>query len=251
MTNKRKQNYIIEKSINKKINNKLETNKLETNELDNISNLITESKISDSSNQAIIFARCSTKKQNEDNLHGFLTQINICDEYAKKNNLEVINILKDTCPGHNIDKLSINEVLKNKENTNIIVADPSRLSRNISDGTNFIERCLEKKIIIHSARHEISTLTTHEKKQFISHLIDANSESKIFSLRIKSTMNIKKKNGSHIGRIPYGKKTVKLITKKIPIIKLIDNINEKEIIELIIMLYFGSELTEFYNLIRK
>jgi DNA invertase Pin-like site-specific DNA recombinase len=246
MSSKRKA-IIVEKQKCPKIV-KIKANK----DVNNLSELIKETKIKDSTKNAIIFARCSTKHQNEDNLHGFSTQIGICQEYADNYDLNVIEIIKDTCRGHDISKLTINNILDKYEKTNIIVADPSRLSRNPTDGTNFIIKCLEKKIIFHSARHNISTLNNNELKQFVSYIFDANTESQLFSTRIKSTLSLKKKNGSHIGISPYGFQTKKINNKKnYPILKLVNNNDEKNIIQLIIMLKCGSHIDIFYEKIRE
>jgi len=220
------------------------------NDIDDLSNLINNSKIKDTSKNAIIYARCSTKRQNEENLHGFATQIELCKEYVKNNNFKTIEILNDVCPGHNISDLSLYDITEKYDNINIIVSDPSRLSRNPSDGINFIMKCLDKKIIIHSARHNISTKNNEELKMFLSYIVDANTENKIFSSRIKSTIQLKKKYGSHIGITPYGYQTKKVIKNNYPILKLEKNIYEQNIIQLIIKMKFGTEMKPFYNIIR-
>ena len=222
------------------------------NDVNKLSELVNSTKIKDTTKNAIIFARCSNKKQNEDNLHGFATQIGICQEYAENYNFDVIEIIQDTCPGHNISKLTINNILDRYENTNVIVADPSRLSRNPSDGTNFVMKCLEKKIILHSARHNISTSTNDELKKFVSYIFDANTESQLFRARIQSVIKLKKKNGSYMGIAPYGFQTTKINNKKnYPVLKLVDNQDEKNIIQLIIMLKCGSHIDNFNNKIRE
>jgi DNA invertase Pin-like site-specific DNA recombinase len=226
-------------------------------DIDNLDNLLQNMKTTDTSKDAIIYIRCSTKKQNEDNLHGYATQLGLCKEYADKNNFNIIEILYDTIPGHNISKMKINNILEDSiyYNMNIIVADPSRLSRSPSGGTCFVMECLNKKIICHSARHNISTNNNPELKLFLSYILDAYTESQIFISRMKSMMYLKKKHGSYIGVPPYGYHLVKdkyfNTLSEYPIsVKKLDK-HEQDVIKLIAMLTFGAFLEPLYTLLRK
>ncbi len=108
-----------------------------------ISNIIQsfqQSNIVDLSKCAIIYARCSTLQQNQDMNQSLQTQIGICQDYATTHNLTISNIISEVVPGHNSKKQSYNSVLK-YHNTNVIIADTSRLSRNIGDGNIFIKKC--------------------------------------------------------------------------------------------------------------
>jgi DNA invertase Pin-like site-specific DNA recombinase len=223
--------------------------------IDNLDNLLQNMKTTDTSKDAIIYIRCSTKKQNEDNLHGYSTQLGLCKEYAEKNNFNVTEVLYDTIPGHNISKMKINNILQDNtySNMNIIVADPSRLSRSPSEGTCFVMKCLDKKIICHSARHNISTNNNPELKLFLSYILDAYTESQIFISRMKSMIYLKKKNGSYIGVPPYGYHLVKCINAPSEYqisVKKLDK-HEQDIIKLIALLAFGSYLEPLYVLLRE
>lgn len=224
-------------------------------DIDNLDNLLQNMKTTDTSKDAIIYIRCSTKKQNEDNLHGYSTQLGLCREYAEKNNFNVTEVLFDTIPGHNISKMKINHILDDStySNINIIFADPSRLSRSPSEGTSFVMKCLDKKIICHSARHNISTNNNPELKLFLSYILDAYTESQIFISRMKSMIYLKKKHGSYIGVPPYGYHLVKCIntSSEYPIsVKKLDK-HEQDIIKLIALLAFGSYLEPLYVLLRE
>lgn len=245
--NKQKVNINISKKNKKKVHF----------DIDNLDNLLQNMKTTDTSKDAIIYIRCSTKKQNEDNLHGYATQLGLCKEYADKNNFNVTEVLYDTIPGHNISKMKINNVLQDNKcsNMNIIFADPSRLSRSPSDGTCFVMECLDKKIICHSACHNISTNNNPELKLFLSYILDAYTESQIFTSRMKSMMYLKKKHGSYIGVPPYGYHLVKdkyiNTLSEYPIsVKKLDK-HEQDIIKLIAMLTFGAFLEPLYKLLRK
>ena len=104
----------IEYDYNKKSSKKIRKD----NYIDDLDNLLNDMSAKDTSTDAIIYIRCSSKKQNEDAQHGAATQLGICKEYAEKNKFNVVNILEDVCPGHNITKLQINNILKDDEYSN-------------------------------------------------------------------------------------------------------------------------------------
>jgi len=222
--------------------------------MNNLDNLLNEMNTDDTSMNAIIYIRCSTKKQNEGDLHGAETQKADCLDYAKKNKFNVISILEDTFNGHDITKLKIYDIIKsNNYNLNIIVADPSRLSRRPAHGISFIEECVNRKIIIHSARNNISTETTMGQSQFGIGFYEARIESEQQSKRSKALYEQKKKNGSHIGIAPYGYHLNKVISPntQYPITVKEENEYEQKVIKLVSMLYFGNEREEIYKILRE
>lgn len=222
--------------------------------MNNLDNLLNEMNTKDTSMDAIIYIRCSTKKQNEGDLHGAETQKADCLDYAKKNKFNVISILEDTFNGHDITKLKIYDIIKsNNYNLNIIVADPSRLSRRPAHGISFIEECVNRKIIIHSARNNISTETTMGQSQFGIGFYEARIESEQQSKRSKALYEQKKKNGSHIGIAPYGYHLTKIISpnSQYPITVKEENEYEQKVIKLVSMLYYGNEREEIYKIIRE
>jgi DNA invertase Pin-like site-specific DNA recombinase len=243
----------LEEDYNKKRSKKIR--KEHDYVIDDIDNLLNDLSAKDTSMDAIIYIRCSSKKQNEDTQHGATTQLEICKEYAEKNKFNVVNIIEDICPGHNITRLQINNILEDDDysNINIIVADPSRLSRSPSQGTTFVEECLKRKIICHSARDNISTDTNQGEKQFTGYFHDAKAESEVLRKRIKSMIYLKKKNGSHIGVAPYGYHLKKIISdeSQYPITAKEEDEYEQKIIKLIGMLYFGNEREEIYKILRE
>jgi DNA invertase Pin-like site-specific DNA recombinase len=222
--------------------------------INNLDNLLNKMDTKDTSMNAIIYIRCSSKKQNEGDLHGAETQKADCIDYAKKNNFNIISILEDTFNGHDITKLKIYDIIKsNNYNLNIIVADPSRLSRRPAHGISFIEECMNRKIIIHSARNNISTETTMGQYQFGTGFYEARIESEQQSKRSRALYEQKKKNGSHIGIAPFGYHLKKIISpnSQYPITVKEENEYEQKVIKLISMLYYGNEREEIYKIMRE
>jgi len=213
---------------------------------------LNKSSINDLSQSAIIYARCSTPMQNQDMNQSLQTQIGICMEYANSNNLTISDIISEVVRGHSGNKQSYNSVL-DKSNTNLIIADASRLTRNISDGNTFVKKCEENNILIHSVRDNIITNSNQERKKLFNCIFDASIESSIISKRVASAFKIRRQLGSHFGNPPYGYKIFKHIDKKsgIKLRKLIEDSNEQNIIKFITKLYYGCSIKDLYNTFHK
>jgi len=124
-------NILSELNINDNINN---NKKRKIDDCDH--------KITLNDNSAIIYARCSSKKQDSDHHQSLLCQVSKCLDYCTNMKLNVKYIIKDIKPGHELHKLSVFNILNQYENCNIIIMDPSRLSRSVSQANDFIIKCL-------------------------------------------------------------------------------------------------------------
>lgn len=205
-------------------------------------------------NRAIIYARCSSNKQITDGKDGLSNQIGICMEYCNKKKLDIIDVIEDICPGHDIRCLTINKIFDNNENNgmNIIICDPSRLSRNVSNTFQFLENCRNHNIRLHFVRDGLTNDTNEECKKILGLVYDAYNETNLLKKRLKSTFAMKKSLGSHLGKPPYG---FDIITKnnhsKIKIRSLVLNKDEQLVIDIIKKLYYGSTMVEFYTIFKK
>ena len=198
----------------------------------------------------VIYSRCSTKQQNQDNLHSLASQEEICTHYANEQGFNIIGNFSDIRPGHDITKLAIYAkifdvtpgIYSTAPKINIIIIkDPSRLSREPDQGTKFVMDCLKAGIIIHSASDNIDTRT--DLKLFNSLFHDAYTESQQISKRIKTTLAAKKRNGGILGRAPYGKKLVQITTPSgFPIQKTENDELEHDVMHFISILYYGGKL---------
>jgi DNA invertase Pin-like site-specific DNA recombinase len=247
-TKRKKSNKKEDNNCNKNTNKKKKTSN--TSLCQNINNI--NNKVS-SPNDAIIYARCSTIKQEQNNLQSLSTQVGLCLDYCIENNLNVIKIIKEIYNGHNILNLQISNVPNEFSDTNIIIADPSRMTRNVSDADIFINKCREKNIKLHFVRDKLITDTNVEYKKVMNLVCDAFIETQTMSKRLKTTCDIRKKYGSHFGQAKYGYEIRNIIDEqiKLKIRKLFTNQLEQDIIEIINRLYFGSDMINFYNIFRK
>jgi hypothetical protein len=101
-------------------------------------------------------------------------------------------------------------------------------------------------------RDNLKVNTDENYKKVIGLVFDAFAESKLMSKRLKTTMELRKKYGSHIGQPKFGQKIKTEIDKKVglKIRKLVPDENEQKIIEIINRLYFGSDINDFYDVFR-
>jgi DNA invertase Pin-like site-specific DNA recombinase len=222
----------------------LKKNKLTKLDKDDIINSsLDELTMTDSVEKGIIYARCSSIRQTHENNMSLETQVSICLEYCVKNNIIVTEIKKDIVPGHDISKMSLNDIPDNFSNIHIIIADPSRLSRNVADADIFLKRCTDKKITIHFPRDNLISDVLNYRGKILGLVHDAYTETQIMSKRIKSSIQNRKKFGSYIGIAPFGYKINKIAGKgTISFIrKLFKDDSEQKIIEIIKKLYYGTE----------
>jgi DNA invertase Pin-like site-specific DNA recombinase len=202
---------------------------------------------------SVTYTRCSTPKQNTDNMHSLDTQKGICRLYSTMNNYKILEEISEIKSGHDSSKQSYLQILDKYSNINLIIADPSRLSRNVSHAQDFILECLKKNIIIHFVRDNLILNSLQDCKRAINSIYDAFIESSVMSKRITSAIQIRKKLGSHLGQIPFGYQPDIIIDKKtsIKIRKLKKNILEQNIIKIICQMYYGTPngINSFYKLL--
>jgi DNA invertase Pin-like site-specific DNA recombinase len=228
------------------------------NSIDNLISNIRKANIDNNFNNAIIYLRSSSVGQNkeENNQHSIITQRNLCIDYARKNNLNIIEIIEEVRRANDIKKLKIDKIPDEYANIHLIIADPSRISRDFVQGADFIRRCQESNsnITIHSVRDNSISNTSLGKRKIIDLIMVANDESDTVSKRIKSMNQLKKQCGSKFGIVPFGYTLKKKIYKNngynFPINTHIPNKEEQKIIKLIGWLRFGCEINTFYRLFR-
>ncbi len=205
-------------------------------------------------NGAIVYLRCSSKQQNEleKNQHGFDTQEQDCIDYCRENNLEILKTIKQTRRAHDISKLTFIDIPNMYSFVNLVLADPSRLSRNYAEATKFLYDCEQKQITLHFARDKLSSDNVADKKKILSLLIDANEESKVVSKRVKCAINQKKKFGSKLGAAHFGYELYRTYNDNFPILKERPLDKEQQIIQLIMFLLYGTrDIRSFTKLVRE
>jgi DNA invertase Pin-like site-specific DNA recombinase len=203
-------------------------------------------------NKAIIYARVSSKNQ-EDSLP---MQVTECKEYCKENNLLIVDTETNIGSAYqNTDNLTILNYLDNYGNINLIIKDPSRLTRNINDGALLIQKCIDNKIIIHNVLENYICNTPVNLGRLLGTFMSTQQFSTDLSNKLKSGNKIRKLNGWQFGQPPFGKKTEYLFNQNNVKTRVFTNLDinhrEKQIIKLILLLHNGtnniSKMLELFN----
>lgn len=210
-------------------------------------------KITLNDNSAIIYARCSSKKQDNEYHQSLLCQVSKCLDYCSNMKLDVKFIIKDIKSAHELNKLLVFNILNQYENCNIIIMDPSRLSRSVSQANDFIIKCLENKIKIHFVNDKLVSDSNYDYCKIIKSVAEAYTETQTLSKRLKTCFEVKRKLGSHFGKASFGY-DIEYINDSntgINIRKLILNHTEQDIITIIKYLYYGIDINTFNSLFQK
>lgn len=162
------------------------------------------------------YVRCSKERQE-------LTidvQTNMIREYCKERNYHLKEIISDIdYSGKDLERPGIQQIMldvtldkvdiddKSKRNnpiSGIVFAKLDRLTRNVGDLSRLIEEDF-KNVELHSVMENLESKTAGGRL-FINMLVSVSSwERGVISERTKAVLQHKKRNGQHIGRIPFGK----------------------------------------------
>ena len=219
----------------------------ETDDINHVTSQLNDCKINVNSNDAIIYLRVSTKSQSE----SLNVQEQVARNYCIKNKLNIKKVVKDIGSAYNnIYKLSINDIIENNSNINLVIASPSRLSRDIVHGAELINDCNKKNILTHVVDQNYICNSNVSNKKLLEGIFDAMIESKTLSERQISHNKIRKSKGYYFGVVPFGMVAYNTFINNISIRKLKDlpkSHEETKIIELIDMMYYGTSSKEFYT----
>jgi DNA invertase Pin-like site-specific DNA recombinase len=195
-------------------------------------------------NNAIIYCRSSTPNQNSYNHCSLDTQKYNCRRYCNENELKIVNMVTEVCSAtksSNQNKLL--EIINTFKNTNLVIYDASRFSRNIVDGVNLLNECMKKNIVIHNVKDDYTTKKHNGFLNFVDGIRNGDAESKLISERIKSSYAYRRSRGADFGVPPFGHKKI----KENGIDKFIENEEEIKIIKFAKALYFGCTVKDANN----
>lgn len=210
------------------------------------------SKINNTSN-AIIYCRVST--QNQTLGSSLETQMEAGTTYCTNNNFKIINIVNEVCSAKDMHKQEkLIELIKSNENINIIIHDPSRISRNIGDFAQLLHVCESKKITLHFASDNLITNNSNDVKLVLSSVYDSEIEIKTLSKRVKASIDRRKRNKTYLPSVPkygyvYEKKIIAkdvnvpfgtIGDKSVNIVK--KDEREQKIINLVNKMYWGDDI---------
>lgn len=187
---------------------------------------------------AIIYCRVSTKNQTFGT--SIESQKTYCQDYCSQNNLNIKSIIIEykSAKSMNTQK-QLNIFIGSNKNINLVVCEPTRLSRNLKDFIQFNDNCNKQNIKVHCVNDCLVSSNNLDFKEILSRIVDGETESKNISIRVKRSINYRKLKGTYKSSIPtYGIKHIKSNGK----IQTVPNTEERKIIDLIQKLYWGSEI---------
>lgn len=155
--------------------------------------------------KVIAYSRISTDKQDLEK------QKHLINEYAVKNKLIIDEFIEVEASSRKAAKQrKIDELLeKLNEGDTLLVAELSRLGRNMLETLNIINTLSEKGIkIIFIRQPELSTTAHHAKLLLAIYSYFAESEREFISIRTKQGLKAAKEKGKMLGR-PKGSKNKK------------------------------------------
>jgi DNA invertase Pin-like site-specific DNA recombinase len=202
---------------------------------------------------AIIYARCSSKYQTINNYQSLDNQIILCSKYCIENNINIIDNITDIIPGHNFQLSQLYDVINTKNYINIIMADPSRLTRDVNQCDNILDKCKKNNILLHFVRYNLISNNLNDIKLIKLCIQNAYIETQVLSVRVKSIINLKKSYGSYFGKVPFGYQKYSYIDKttKLKINKIKKDNYEQNIINIIKKLYYGFKYDNINKLFNK
>jgi len=183
---------------------------------------------------------------NDRNHYSHEMQEEICREYCKSHDLNVVKVVSMVGSAYKgswkvISK--IDDEMYEHGVKNLVVYSMSRFSRKVSDALTFLDENPDIKIM--SVSEQFETDTAFGKHMLRMALSNAEYESNLISARLKDSIKHRKKLGSHIGRASYGYKIVDDKTNNgEPIKKLVIDQNEQKNINKI-MFILGEENTKY------
>jgi len=206
------------------------------------------SKLSLSNNgRAIIYSRVST--QTQQNGLSLKSQTEACEAYCLDRNYQIIDTINEAKSAKSIsNQKNLMNILVNHENINLVIYEPSRLSRNLRDCIEFIDRCQKKHIIIHFVEKRISSESSNDLKVILNDIIDSQTEITNLSARMKRSIRYQKIHNIYFPSVsPYGTKYSGKGDMKRRIVEPF----EQKVILLIKKFFFGETCIEIEKLLKE
>jgi len=204
---------------------------------------------------AILYLRCSTKKQNDFNQNNYSlsTQEGICRDFCKEAGYSISQIVSEVTSARHIENQKrLIEIVDSAEPCTIVVADCSRFSRDFTNAINLLAKCDFRKINVVSARDSLDISCLQGRVKFIDNLLMSKFESDMISTRIQSSVNYRKRHGIYMYNCSFGYTNIK--KKRFDgryVVKKQKNPEEYSICLLIKKLYYGcSSIEEIKEIMR-
>lgn len=164
--------------------------------------------------QAIIYCRQSQKKSVNSGKKEISTELSLesqerlCRKYCENNKISVLEVIYERGSARDIKNLpNLMKIVKKKEFNILLVADVSRLIRNMRDGLNLSKTLSDRGIRIYSVYDDCNYYTGAdfiEKFKFRDLLNHAEFESDQIAYRVNRSLDHRRSIGAYIGNPSFG-----------------------------------------------
>ena len=151
----------------------------------------------------LVYCRVSSSR---DDSYGFSIQEENCLEYCKQNKMRVREIHKEYNSGNGKQKILIDLISKYKC-INLIVYDVTRFSRNVTIGSQLLDKCIKNKITVHFVKENI-VYNNLNHNTVMTGLQNSENEWNQIRKRIIDSIAYRRQNGLCLGNAPFGFTTI-------------------------------------------
>lgn len=166
-------------------------------------------------NKAIIYCRLSQAKGTRKGSNSEQTpmtelscqsQEQICREFCRERNIEIVSVVHEICSGRNMEKMKqFQSIIEDvPAGYSILISDITRLSRNTLQALKILNSLKSKNVDVYSVIDKIGYRSSQDKNIFRILLSKAEHESDQISDRIKRSVEYRKSRGIKVGKPKFG-----------------------------------------------
>jgi DNA invertase Pin-like site-specific DNA recombinase len=204
------------------------------------------SKLSIQKPNSYAYYRVSSKNQKDG--YSIEQQRDACINYCKTNKLKLQGEISEIVSARSMLKQkNLTNLVNLVNDCNIIIYEPTRLSRNPEDYHKLQKTCDEKKIIFHFVTPNLISDNNNDKRLIATGVLDGQFESEFISNRVKKSIAYRKLHNKYVPSIPkFGFAYCKISKNNL---KVVNNKKEIQIEALIKKLYYGGSAKDINNLL--
>lgn len=204
------------------------------------------SKLSLQKTNSYAYYRVSSKNQKDG--HSIDQQRDACVNYCKTNKFKLQGEVNEIVSARNMsNQKNLYNLVTLVSDCNLIIYEPTRLSRNPEDYHRLLKTCETKNITLHFVNPNLISDNNSDKRLIATGVVDGQFESEFISNRVKKSIAYRKLHNKFYPSIPkFGSAYCKISKNNI---KVVNNKKEMQIEALIKKFYFGGPVKDINNLL--
>jgi DNA invertase Pin-like site-specific DNA recombinase len=192
------------------------------------------------------YYRVSSKNQKDG--HSIDQQRDACVNYCKTNNFKLLGEVSEIVSAKNMsNQKNLYNLVNLVCNCNLVIYEPTRLSRNPEDYHRLLKTCETKNITLHFVNPNLISDNNNDKRLISTGVVDGQFESEFISNRVKKSIAYRKSHNKYFPSIPkFGSAYCRISKNNL---KVVNNKKEMQIEALIKKLYYGGATKDINNLL--